>query len=281
MKKEQLLASLLAVLFAYGLYRWAGSLHDMYTGEIYFSVSRCINFALFLTGIAALFQFYNSGYRRSQFLRAYLIYIVVSLPITILPYLFSPTMLMNYPPAILELCVTLSEFVLAIMLLRIIKDKRTPKVTIAQDEEGRTVSHYVPSSLTRRMFNRLLDLALIIYIAYSHYDWWKLVFVPVFYGYSFGLDLDDPAILPFLEFFLLTVYYIVSEYFFRTTFGKIVTSTTVVRTQGGYPELGTIVIRTLARVIPFDALSFLFTDRHRGWHDRLSNTGVVEDQYTE
>jgi len=43
------------------------------------------------------------------------------------------------------------------------------------------------------------------------------------------------------------------------------------------PELSTILVRSLCRAVPFDALSFLFKDTG-GWHDEWSKTYVVEDR---
>jgi hypothetical protein len=36
-----------------------------------------------------------------------------------------------------------------------------------------------------------------------------------------------------------------------------------------------ILIRTLCRYIPFDLISFFFTDNGQLWHDNISNTIVI------
>jgi len=75
------------------------------------------------------------------------------------------------------------------------------------------------------------------------------------------------------------VYYIVMETTFGKTFGKYVTKTKVLKADGSELDFGTVVVRTIIRFIPFDALSFFFYGaRPAGWHDQWSKTKVVEDK---
>jgi uncharacterized RDD family membrane protein YckC len=67
------------------------------------------------------------------------------------------------------------------------------------------------------------------------------------------------------------------EAVFKVTFGKIITQSVVVNEQGMKASVWSVLKRTLCRLIPFDALSFLFSDR--GWHDQLSGTYVIHDKY--
>lgn len=67
------------------------------------------------------------------------------------------------------------------------------------------------------------------------------------------------------------LYCFLAEAVFRQTFGKICTNSCVV--SNGYRlSAGQVLLRTLCRFIPFDALSFLFK---ANWHDRISSTAVV------
>jgi uncharacterized RDD family membrane protein YckC len=68
-------------------------------------------------------------------------------------------------------------------------------------------------------------------------------------------------------------YYSLLEGLTGRTIGKWITRTRVVGLQGERVPFGRIVARSVARFIPFDALSFLLADA--GWHDRLSRTRVV------
>jgi uncharacterized RDD family membrane protein YckC len=70
-------------------------------------------------------------------------------------------------------------------------------------------------------------------------------------------------------------YYVGMEASTGKTVGKYVTGTQVVTEDGEQPSGGTIFIRTLCRIIPFEPFSF-FGSTPRGWHDNLSKTRVVK-----
>lgn len=67
-------------------------------------------------------------------------------------------------------------------------------------------------------------------------------------------------------------YYILTEGFLGRSFAKFITGTVVVDENGRKPSFGTVIKRSLSRIIPFDGLSFL---GDRGWHDSISDTYVV------
>jgi uncharacterized RDD family membrane protein YckC len=69
-------------------------------------------------------------------------------------------------------------------------------------------------------------------------------------------------------------YYNVFEIFGARTIGKFITQTIVVDENGNTPTHETILIRSLCRLIPFNAFSFLGLPS-RGWHDSISKTYVV------
>ena len=73
---------------------------------------------------------------------------------------------------------------------------------------------------------------------------------------------------------VLFFYYLIMELYFSRTFGKYFTKTMVVKHNGSKPNVKSIVLRTLVRMIPIEAFSFL-SDNARGWHDTLSVTYVV------
>lgn len=75
-------------------------------------------------------------------------------------------------------------------------------------------------------------------------------------------------------------YYLFFESVFSRTIGKFITGSIVVNENGLKPSFGIICIRTLCRLIPFDALSFLGKSE-RIWHDSLSKTYVVEKKDLE
>jgi uncharacterized RDD family membrane protein YckC len=69
-------------------------------------------------------------------------------------------------------------------------------------------------------------------------------------------------------------FYFLFENSFQRTPGKWVTRTIVVNEFGEKPDAGTIAVRSLCRLIPFEAFSCL-SDSGRGWHDKLSKTYVL------
>jgi uncharacterized RDD family membrane protein YckC len=78
----------------------------------------------------------------------------------------------------------------------------------------------------------------------------------------------------FFWFAILFSYYFLTEAYFSRTFAKYFTKTIVVTKNGSRPSKRAISIRTLARFIPLECLTFLGTNV-RGLHDLFSDTYVV------
>lgn len=134
------------------------------------------------------------------------------------------------------------------------------------------------------------------------YSWWRLlewvIDIVVFYALTFvgaiiyymanpsQLDAADDVgdgIATLIGLAIWMVYYFICEAFCNgRTLGKWITGLKVVDLDGNKPKIGRIAIRTLARLIPFDYLSFFGTDKWSSeenldgfWHDSLSKTYVV------
>ena len=77
----------------------------------------------------------------------------------------------------------------------------------------------------------------------------------------------------FREIFYLTyfLYYFIFETFLGKTPGKFLTKTVVIDQKGKRPHFLRIILRTLLRFNPFDAISYLF-GREQGMHDFFSGT---------
>lgn len=136
-----------------------------------------------------------------------------------------------------------------------------------------------PAGRWRRSFNLLIDsvcsmlLAILALFAYGMrlYLGWGDVTQEMLLeqsgflrDYAFGIG-------------AMLLYYIAMEGCFGFTVGKLVTGTRVVNEQGSKPRWSQVVGRSLARFIPFEAFSVLFSNENerRGWHDSLSKTYVV------
>jgi len=70
------------------------------------------------------------------------------------------------------------------------------------------------------------------------------------------------------------VYYGMTEAFLARSPAKYFTKTIVVMEDGSKPDIITILARTILRILPFEALSFL-RGRTLGLHDKNSKTFVV------
>lgn len=71
------------------------------------------------------------------------------------------------------------------------------------------------------------------------------------------------------------VFYFLFEYVWQRTPSKWLTKTIVIDEFGNKPELRSLVLRSLSRIVPFEPLSYLANAR--GWHDRWSDTWVVKE----
>lgn len=77
---------------------------------------------------------------------------------------------------------------------------------------------------------------------------------------------------------LLLAYYLVFETYYQQTIGKMITGSVVINEYAKKPSFQEILLRTVIRYVPFDALSFLFSDNAIGWHDQWSKTYVVSKE---
>ncbi|MCE3226121.1 MAG: hypothetical protein K0S32_672 [Bacteroidetes bacterium] len=92
---------------------------------------------------------------------------------------------------------------------------------------------------------------------------------------SFDAILGQFVISQFF-FFSFPVYYILFEHFLQRTPGKFLTGCRVIDVYGNKPEIGTNILRNIIRLVPFEFFSCAFSDR--GWHDRWSDTYVVQNE---
>lgn len=84
----------------------------------------------------------------------------------------------------------------------------------------------------------------------------------------------------FFGLMIMIMYYGLMETIGQRTVGKLITGTMVVMEDGGKPDSRTILLRTLCRLIPFEAFSFL-GQSGRFWHDTIMNTCVVDKKIYE
>ena len=146
-----------------------------------------------------------------------------------------------------------------------------PKTPVADEQES---VPYELASRPQRFLNMLIDI--VGYFAFS-----IVIGIVVALVYPPFIESESTSALVDYAFSFVVVltYYTFCEALFGRTLGKLVTRTWVVRTYGGSPAFWQIVLRSLARLIPFEAFSF-FGREPIGWHDSLSETRVVRKART-
>lgn len=76
---------------------------------------------------------------------------------------------------------------------------------------------------------------------------------------------------------ILLIYYLLLEFFFQKTIGKMILKTKVINVHDGTkPSFGVILKRTLSRLIGIEALFYLFGNHL--WHDSWSDTVVISEK---
>ncbi len=137
----------------------------------------------------------------------------------------------------------------------------------------RNAIHQEEADKGTRLVNYIIDRLAMIAIAFVLFFAYEIV--QIANGVS---TIKEPEISTLEDFIISAIiafiYYTIMEVTTGRTIGKLITKTKVINADGNKPDLGTIVIRSLSRIVPFNALSFLFSDK--GWHDRWSDTRVVK-----
>jgi len=126
----------------------------------------------------------------------------------------------------------------------------------------------------KRFLNYTIDL-ICVFILFIVFQFMLLIIsgfirIDISENISTGLYLNIALIIS------QTFYYLFFEFLFGKTVGKLLTGTHVVKVNGDKLDFKTSFIRSISRLIPLDALSFL--DKSMGWHDALSKTYVVNDE---
>ena len=149
-------------------------------------------------------------------------------------------------------------------------EKIREKATAGKEQKEKVDFNVV--GLGTRFVNSLIDTLLLYVIGFI-----IALIMFIFSGLSSGIDLLVGTIGYLLLFGSFFGYYIIMEIKYQKTIGKFITKTKVVNLNGDKPKSKDIIIRTLCRLIPFDALSFLFAKN--GFHDIISKTRVVKDNF--
>lgn len=148
----------------------------------------------------------------------------------------------------------------------------SPRSAVA-DPGGDGVPH-VPATKGRRFVHWMIDRVIVI----------GLIFLALLVAGMIGGD----AVLAWagrltwwqeqlIGYVAIILYYTLMEGITGTTIGKLVTGTRVVDEAGRRVRFGQALLRSVSRVVPFEAFSVLLADDDdpRGWHDLWPRTRVV------
>ncbi|MEO0471957.1 MAG: RDD family protein [Bacteroidota bacterium] len=142
------------------------------------------------------------------------------------------------------------------------------------DRDELLSGHYELASMGKRFTNLIVD-RIFLYLLQMIFG--GMAFIVADLLGEFGMKyMDMVSIVTGL--FLGTFYYALMEIITGKTIGKYITKTRVIHVDSRPASAGQIIGRSFARLIPFNAFSFLFGDPPEGWHDTLSKTRVVLDE---
>lgn len=136
------------------------------------------------------------------------------------------------------------------------------------EEDGVQRATFISAEKGKRFVHLLVDRLMFILISST---WVWSIQSPVEYGEN---PVGGEILLTVIYVLGLFLYYVFFESILGATPAKFLTSTKVADEFGNKPSFGTVLIRTLCRFIPFDAISFFGV---RGWHDSLSRTYILEE----
>ncbi|WP_412987758.1 RDD family protein [Pontimicrobium sp. IMCC45349] len=141
-----------------------------------------------------------------------------------------------------------------------------------------TVTPDLYSSKGKRFANYIVDyviqmvLGMVLGILIAFHAEWSESY------YLYDMVIEDESRLSDYIFgiVLLLIYYTTIEFFTKgRSVGKYLTKTKVVLIDGSELTFSDVFVRTLCRIIPFEAFSFLGQEG-KGWHDSISKTYVVD-----
>ena len=138
-----------------------------------------------------------------------------------------------------------------------------------------TVTDDLLASKSQRFLNFIIDV-LIVYVIEITIGTTIIIVGDLTNSYGASNWVTSLSLIEsfFFGLIILFFYYGLTEMYFSRTFAKYFTKTLVVKHDGSKPNMKSIIIRTVSRLIPLEPFSFLTAER--GWHDTLSVTYVVK-----
>jgi uncharacterized RDD family membrane protein YckC len=135
------------------------------------------------------------------------------------------------------------------------------------EHDQKVESNHLASS-GKRFGNYIIDL-IIMYILII------IVFIIIFAGTG-DANIGKP-LLYLVAIIVQICYYTILESATGKSIGKMITKTKVTNGDFSRPSVGSIFKRSLCRLIPFEAFSFLGSSSPAGWHDTITETWVIDE----
>jgi uncharacterized RDD family membrane protein YckC len=120
----------------------------------------------------------------------------------------------------------------------------------------------------KRLGNFIVDMIIILVII-------SVFQLGIYFLYPEIADINSIS-MKILTYSIWFLYYFLFEKYTNKTIGKMLTKTIIVDNEGNKPSTTQIFIRSVIRLIPFEALTYLYGLRGLGLHDLISKTKVVD-----
>ncbi len=131
------------------------------------------------------------------------------------------------------------------------------------------------ASAGKRFVNYVIDLIVFMILAFVFGMASAIVVLIIYPDATDTLDSDFEKYNLLFTLAIQLSYYTILESSSGRTIGKLITGTRVVDKRGRTPSFRTALLRSLSRIVPFNAFSFLGTEP-RGWHDTWTDTYVID-----
>lgn len=116
---------------------------------------------------------------------------------------------------------------------------------------------------------------LIVFIQYI------LSLINLMVGFDNALGLTIALMSSISGLLLYPLMYFICELYWQQTPGKFLTKTVVINEYGNKPDIRQVALRSLIRLVPFEAFSCFGDTYSHGWHDRWAETFVVTKEELE
>jgi uncharacterized RDD family membrane protein YckC len=133
------------------------------------------------------------------------------------------------------------------------------------------------ASAGKRLANRIIDLIVFVILAFVFGMASAIVVLIIYPEAADTMEADFEKYNLLFTLVLHLAYYTILEASSGRTIGKLITGTRVVDKHGKTPGINAIFLRSLSRMVPFEAFSFLGTVP-RGWHDTWTDTWVIDSK---